>query len=81
MSLIKNFRNIFSLVYLFVFILWLAGVFYLLFLILNRPEGLDPMLSLVAGLGIGGVTQFFIVVGTLIYQFYYRKAPNGETPT
>jgi len=63
------------------FLLWLAVVlFYVLPLALTMPEGLDPMMALVAGLGIGGVTQFFIVIGTLIYQFYYRKANAEETP-
>ncbi len=81
MSIIKNFRNLFALVYLGVFILWLAVVcLVLLPMVLKAPDGLDPMMALVAGLGIGGVTQFFIVVGTLIYQFYFRKANAEETP-
>lgn len=77
--MIMTFRNWLAIAYLVVFIAWLAAVcFFLLPLILAVPEGLDPMLSLVAGLGIGGVTQFFIIVGTLIFQFYFRKAPEGE---
>lgn len=77
--MIKNFRNLLALVYLGVFALWLAvACFFLLPAILAKPEGLDPMLSLVAGLGIGAVTQFFIVMGTLIFQFYFRRAQEGE---
>ena len=75
--MIKNFRNLLALIYLGVFILWLGIVcFFLLPKIVAMPEGLDPMMALVAGLGIGGVTQFFIVIGTLIFQFYFRK--SGE---
>lgn len=77
--MIKNFRNLYALVYLVVLMTWLAVVcFYLLPAILAMPEGLDPMMALVAGLGIGGVTQFLIVIGTLIYQFYFRKKVEGE---
>ena len=77
--MIKNFRNLLALIYLGVFMLWLGvACFGLLPAIIAMPEGLDPMLGLVAGLGIGGVTQFFIVVGTLIFQFYFRKKGGGE---
>ena len=78
--MIKNFRNLLALIYLSVFLVWLAMVcFYLLPVIMVRPESLDPVMALVAGLGIGGVTQFFIVIGTLIFQFYFRKASTEET--
>ena len=76
--MIKNFRNLLALFYLVIFMLWLGiTCFFLLPKIIASPEGLDPLLGLVAGLGIGGVTQFFIVIGTLIFQFYFRKA-NAE---
>ena len=79
--MIRNFRNLLALVYVGVFLLWLAVIcFYILPLVLAMPEGVDPMMALVAGLGVGGVTQFFIVVGTLIYQFYFRRAQEGEKP-
>lgn len=74
-KLMTNFRDFLALVYLLAFAGWLVVVcLVLLPIVLSQPEGLDPMLSLVAGLGIGGVTQFFIVIGTLIFQFYFRKA-------
>jgi len=77
--MVKNFRNLYALVYLVVLMAWLAVIcFYLLPTILAMPEGLDPMMALVAGLGIGGITQFLIVVGTLVYQFYFRKKVEGE---
>ena len=77
--MIKNFRNLLALIYLGVFMLWLAtACFVLLPMIVAMPEGLDPMLGLVSGLGIGGVTQFFIVIGTLIFQFYFRKKNTEE---
>jgi len=75
----KNFRDWLALAYLGVLMLWLATiVFVLLPIVLAMPEGLDPMMALVAGLGIGGVTQFFIVIGTLIFQFYFRRTQGGE---
>jgi len=77
--MIKNFRNLLALVYIGVFMLWLGVVcFFLLPRIMAMPESLDPMMALVAGLGIGGITQFFVVVGTLIFQFYFRKKVEGE---
>ena len=80
--MIKNFRNLLALVYLGVFLIWLAVVcFFLLPTIIGQPEGLDPMMALVAGLGIGGITQFLIVIGTLIFQFYFRRTQEGETPS
>ena len=79
--MIRNFRNLMALIYVGTFILWLATVcFFLLPIIISQPEGLDPMMGLVAGLGIGGVTQFFIVIGTLIFQFYFRRTQEGEKP-
>ena len=74
----KNFRDYLALTYLVVLMLWLATIcFILLPIVLAMPEGLDPMLSFAGGLGIGGVTQFFIVIGTLIFQFYFRKKGEG----
>ncbi len=79
--MIKNFRNLLALVYLAVLLIWLAVVcFVLLPTVMAMPEGLDPMLSMVAGLGVGGITQFFILIGTLIFQFYFRKTQEGEKP-
>lgn len=76
-----HFRDIFALVYILILCLWLALVAFFLFpMIISQPESLDPVLALVAGLGIGGITQFFIVVGTLVFQFYFRKKEN-ESPS
>ena len=78
--MLKTFRDILALVYIAVLLLWLALVsFFLLPVVLSAPDSLDPVLALVAGLGIGGVTQFFIVIGTLIFQFYFRKATSSES--
>lgn len=77
-KMIRNFRDILALTYVGVFILWLAVVcFFLLPNIILQPESLDPTMALVAGLGIGGITQFLVVVGTLIFQFYFRKKSEG----
>ena len=77
--MISKFRDLLALAYLIVFMTWLMMVcFYLLPTVLSQPGGLDPMMALVAGLGIGGVTQFLIVIGTIIFQFYFRKAQAQE---
>ena len=79
MSVIKNFRNLLALVLLGVFCGWLALIaFWLLPMI--TAEQLDPMMSLIAGLGIGGVTNALLVLITLTIQFYFRKANTEETP-
>jgi len=77
--MITKFRDLLALVYIGVVVLWLAVVlFFALPLIINTPASVDPMMALVTGLGIGGITQFLIVIGTLVFQFYFRKA-NTET--
>jgi len=65
-------RLVIFLVMLAVFAAWLAAVvFYIL------PKILDPAndggLDLVMGLGIGGITQFFLTILALCVQFYFRK--------
>ena len=72
--MIKNFRDTFALVYIIVLLTWLlVAIFYLVPLVINSPAGTDPMMTMLAGLGIGAITQFLIVIGTLIFQFYFRK--------
>jgi hypothetical protein len=79
-------RMVIFLVMLSVFVFWLvAVVFFILPLILDplQSKGLD----LVLGLGVGGITQFFLTILTLIFQFYFRKKegdydnPPTVTPT
>jgi len=43
-------------------------------------DALDPMMTMIAGLGIGGVTNFFIVLLTLSWQFYFRKKEKVTKP-
>ena len=78
--MLKKFNDLLALVYIGVLLIWLGVVcFFLLPLVIGIPESVDPMMALVAGLGIGGITQFFIVIGTLIAQYYWRKKPpTGE---
>ena len=79
--MIKNFRDLFALIFIVLFVFWLLLVaLFLLPRVILAPESLDPAMALVTGLGIGGVTQFLTVIGTLIYQFYYRKIPETEKP-
>ncbi len=78
----KNFRDLFAIIYIALFVFWLLIVcLFLLPKVISSPEAIDPMTALITGMGIGGVTQFLIVIGTLVYQFYYRKMPDSENPT
>jgi len=71
-------RHVLFLAMLGVFVAWLGIIFgWLLPLALKTPENIEPMLLLVTGLGVGGVTQFFILLLKDGWQFYFRKR---ETP-
>lgn len=62
------------LVMLAVFAAWVAVIFvWLLPMVLENPDTIDPMLTLIAGLGVGGITQFFILVLKDGWQFWFRK--------
>ena len=76
--MIKNFRDLYALVLLSVFCGWLALVAFW-FVPAMTTERIDPMLALIAGLGIGGVTNALLVLITLVTQFYHRKANIEET--
>lgn len=65
-------RFILLLTMLLVFCGWLALVAFW-FVPMMTGENFDPMMNLIAGLGIGGVTNFFIVLLTLSWQYYFRK--------
>lgn len=70
------------LVMLFVFVAWIGIIFvWLLPIVLENPDTIDPMLTLTAGLGVGGISQFFILVLKDGWQFYFRKKPQGEVVT
>jgi len=67
-------RQILFLVMLGVFVAWLGVIFgWLLPTALKKPENIEPMLVLVTGLGVGGVTQFFILLLKDGWQFFFRK--------
>ncbi|MBA7683355.1 hypothetical protein ES703_91719 [subsurface metagenome] len=70
------------LVMLFVFVAWIGVIFvWLLPIVLEDPDTIDPMLTLTAGLGVGGISQFFILVLKDGWQFYFRKKPQVEQPS
>lgn len=75
--MIKNFRNLLALVMLGIFCGWLAMIVFWLVPMITT-EKLDPMMALVAGLGIGGVTNALLVLIALVVQFYFRKASTEE---
>lgn len=79
-AIIENFRNLLALVLLAVFCGWLALIAFW-FVPKITAEQLDPMMTLVAGLGIGGVTNALLVLITLVVQFYFRRAQVGEGTT
>lgn len=69
------------LVFLGVFALWLAALIFYIFptLVAHINDGtFDVLMGIVAGIGVGGITQFFIMALTLSWQFYWRKSPEGE---
>lgn len=74
-------RFVLLLVMLGIFCGWLAMVAFWFAPMIVSAEQLDPMMNLIAGLGIGGVTNSFIVLLTLSWQFYFRKKEESETPT
>ena len=75
--MIKTFRDTYALILLAVLCLWFALIAFW-FVPFITTEKLDPMMSLIAGLGIGGVTNALIVLITLVTQFYFRKRPADE---
>lgn len=67
-------RHILFLTMLGVFVAWLGVIFgWLLPTALKKPETIEPMLALVTGLGVGSVTQFFILLLKDGWQFFFRK--------
>jgi H+/Cl- antiporter ClcA len=63
------------------FAAWLAIIFvYLMPKVLQKPDVIDPMMALLAGLGVGGVSQFFMLLLKDGWQFFFRKKPP-TTPT
>ncbi len=69
-------------VFLGVFILWLAVIGTMLVYVLRHPDLVDPSLQLFAGVGAGLVTEFFLAMLTLSWQFLWRKkSPDENTPT
>jgi len=71
----KDRRVLLYLAMLSLFALWLAAIVFWVFPhAVSNIKDLDPLMALIAGLGIGGITQFFIQVLILGWQFYYRKS-------
>jgi len=64
-----------------VFLVWLVIIFiYLLPKVIEKPTIIDPMMALLAGLGVGGVSQFFMLLLKDGWQFFFRKAPPTTPP-
>ena len=65
------------------FAAWLAAlIFYLVPLMIANMAQLDGVSGIIAGLGVGGITQVFITLLTLAWQFYFRKKEvDPETTT
>ncbi len=78
-------RLILFLALLGLFAAWLSSlIFYLVPLMIDHLADLDAVTGIIAGMGIGGITQVFITLLTLAWQFYFRKkeaAPNTSTTT
>lgn len=55
---------------------WLALIFlYLLPKVIAQPDIINPMMALLAGLGLGAVSQFFMLLLKDGWQFFFRKKP------
>lgn len=77
-------RLVLFLTFLGAFVLWLGALIFYLFpmLIAHISDGtLDAITGILAGLGVGGITQLFGTLLTLAWQFYWRRSPgkNGGT--
>lgn len=70
----KDRRVLLYLSMLAVFVIWLGILVYMVFFLQEHLDDINPMMTLLAGLGIGSITQFFILVLTLGWQFFYRKS-------
>ena len=71
-------RHYLFLAMLVVFVAWLGVIFgWLLPTALKKPETIEPMMALVTGLGVGGITQFFILLLKDAWQFFFRKKDTG----
>lgn len=61
------------------FIAWLAFIFaYLLPKVLAQPTLIDPVMGLLTGLGLGAITQFFMLLLKDGWQYFFRKKPPQE---
>jgi len=77
-------RLLLVLVTLLIFCGWLALVAFwyipLMAQWLLGGTSVDLMLAVISAFGIGGVTNFFIVILTLELQFYFRKKEADVSP-
>ena len=73
----KDRRVTLFLVMLGVFLAWLSGVM-IIFWKVFESNNLESGEKLIVALGIGGITQFFMLALTLGWQFFFRK--QGPTP-
>lgn len=75
----KDRRVTLFLVMLGVFMAWLSGVMLVFWKVFNSDK-LEDGQKLIVALGIGGITQFFILALTLGWQFFFRKQGPPPTP-
>lgn len=73
-------RFVLILVFLIMFFAWLCLVAFWFLPKITESGQLDPMMTLIAGLGVGSVTNAFIVLITLSWQFYFRKKEKADKP-
>ena len=57
------------------FLMWLGALGIIVIRVLNNPDLLDPSLQVIGGISAGAITQFFITMLTLSWQFWFRKEP------
>lgn len=77
----KNHRDLMAVIFIATFMAWLGLAFGVILPMVLRQQNLDPAMGVVTGFGLGAITQFFILIGTITYQFYFRKSNKEDTPT
>jgi len=56
-----------------VFCLWLTFLAYLTMMVVFFPMVIDTATAMLAGIGVGIITEFFLVTLTLSWQYWFRK--------
>ena len=63
-----------------VFIFWMIGLGLFVWYVLTQGlSQVDPALALITGVGVGLITEFFLMALTLSWQYWFRKTGPPNT--